>query len=130
VNQTKNKWAVKDRYWLMLAVTASLALFCFMKARIDTEDTLLRQALTDAGSNLPYQLIVYNNHGGYYDTIYTNDYTLSPATHGNTDLNDLHVRWGVTWCGTHWLFMLQPVTLEDVKVTVNTGNSIEVPVSF
>jgi hypothetical protein len=123
----KFRWAVKDRYWLMLAVTLSFALFCVMQTGIADEEALFNKALADAGDNLPYQLVVYDGYGKWIDTIYTNDYTLLPPSHGGTGLNDLHIRWGATWAGRQWQFILKPLTIDDVRVKVNTGKSIKLP---
>lgn len=115
---------MKSRYWAALMLALLLAFGFHMAAGISEKQNLRRQALAAAGDDLPYQLYISNVNQVFGDIIYTNDYTLSPATDGDTQLNNLYVRWGVLWGGTQWQFRMEPLTLENVRVIVNTGDAI------
>jgi len=116
---------MKDRYWVILALVLSFAFFSHLATDIARKQNLRREALAAAGGNLPYQLYITNKYEIFGDIIYTNDYTLSPPSDGEAGLNNLYIRWGVTWGGSQWDFILNPLTLENVKVTVNSGDAIK-----
>ncbi len=105
------------------------AYFVPLSLDIARGQTLRRQALAAAGDDLPYQLIIKDFTGNVRDIVYTNDYELSPASdpsiRENYPLKNLHIRWGVMWDGDRWVFLYEPVDLENVIVVVNTGDDIE-----
>lgn len=116
---------MKSRYWVLLVLVSSIAFFGTLAFHISTRQTLRRQALTAAGNNLPYQLIISDYQGIVGDIIYTNDYEILPSTNGlDSDVN-LYVRWGAMWQGECWGFLFDPTTFQNVRVQVNTGDAIQ-----
>ena len=116
---------MKPRYWILLVLTLVIAYFLPMTIRIKTAQDLRREALAAAGGDLPYQLVISDFTGVVGDIIYTNDYSFSPASNGNKNLTNIHIRWGVMWAENQWDFILEPLDLENVKVIVNTGGAIK-----